>query len=71
MMAHQERKHFHIFDYFLDGYFLMWEEVEDIYPTYGEFCSISLEDGTEIHAQVVGTEQISENELRIFLSSQK
>lgn len=71
MTPQQEGKHFYIFDYFLDGSFLKWEEVLDKYPTCGEFCSITLEDGTEIHAKVIETEKISDNELKIFLSSQK
>ena len=68
-MAKQEHKSFYIFDYFLDGVFLKWEEGEDECPACGEICSISLEDGTEIQPKVVDTEQISEDELRIFLSS--
>ncbi len=71
MIPHREGKHFYIFDYFLDGYFLKWEEVEGNCLTCGEFCSISLEDGTKINAQVVETEEISENEMRIFLSSKR
>ncbi len=69
MIANQEHRQFYIFDYFLDGYFLKWEEVEHECPACGEVCSISLEDGTKIHPKVVETEKISEDELRIFLSS--
>ena len=69
MITQQKHRNFYIFDYFLDGEFLKWEEVEDECPACGEVCSISLDDGTEIHPKVVETEQISEDELRIFLSS--
>ena len=69
MIAKQERKNFFIFDYFLDGEFLKWEEVEVDCPACGEVCSIILDDGTEIHPKVVETEKISEDELRIYLSS--
>ena len=69
MMTKQEHKRFYILDYFLDGEFLKWEEVEVECPTRGDICSISLEDGSEIHPKVVETEQISEDEMRVFLSS--
>jgi len=69
MIDRPKRKHFHILDYFLDGYFLKWEEVEDKCPVYGQPWVVSLEDGKEIVTKVVGIEQISENEHRIFLCS--
>lgn len=69
MVMQQKHKNFYVLDYFLDGEFLKWEEVEDGYPTCGEICSIILDDGTEIHPRVVETEKVSEDELRIFLSS--
>ena len=69
MISKQKQKNFHIVSYFLDGDFLKWEEVEDDCPVNGDFCSIGLEDATEICAKVIKTEKISENELKIFLSS--
>ncbi len=71
MVANQEHRQFYIFDYFLDGYFLKWEEVEHECPACGEVFSISPEDGTKIHPKVVEIEPISEDELRIFLSSKE
>ena len=69
MIAKQKDKHFYIFDYFLDGYFLKWEEVEGNCPVCGQYWVVNLENGTEVVAQVVEIEQISENERRILLSS--
>ena len=68
-MNQQKHKSFYLFNYFLDGIFLKWEMVEDELPTPGDICSIRLENGTKIQTKVVDTEQISEDELRIFLSS--
>jgi len=65
----QKGKHFYILDYFLDGHFLKWEEYEGNLPVCGQTVVINLEHGNEIVTQVVETEQISENESRIFLSS--
>ena len=67
----QKNRHFCIFDYFLDGVFLKWEEVTKECPLlgYGQDWVISLEDGTQITAKIIGTEAISENERRIFLRS--
>lgn len=67
----QKNRSFCIFDYFLDGVFLKWEEVEGSCPLLipGQDRVVSLEDGTEITAKVVEIEDISENEQRIYLSS--
>ena len=62
---------FCIFDYFLDGVFLTWEEVVGECPILlpGQDRVINLEDGTQITATIVETEDISEDERRIYLSS--
>ncbi len=63
--------HFCIFDYFLDGVFLKWEEVEGECPILikGRKLVVSLEDGTQITAKIIETEMVSENERKIFLRS--
>ena len=65
----KKRKHFYIFDYFLDGHFLKWTEFQGNCPVYGQYLVVNLENGTEVITQVVGIEEISENERRILLSS--
>lgn len=64
-------RYFCIFDYFLDGVFLKWEEVKGECPilTPGKDWVLNLEDGTQITAKIIETEAISENERRIFLCS--
>lgn len=64
-------KYFCIFDYFLDGIFLKWEEIKGECPilTCGDDWVINLDDGTQITAKIVSTEVVSESERRIFLSS--
>jgi hypothetical protein len=67
----QRRQHFCIYDYYLDGVYLKWEEVEGECPilVHGQDLVINLEDGTQITAKIVETESVSENERRIFLNS--
>ena len=67
----RDRKHFCIFDYFLDGVFLKWEEVKGECPILvrGQDWVVCLEDGTEITAKISGIEVVSDNEHRILLSS--
>ena len=64
-------RNFCIFDYFLDGVFLKWEELKEKCPVFfnGQDWVISLEDGTHITAKIIATEALSENERRIFLRS--
>lgn len=69
MLTKQENRHFHIFDYFLDGKFLKWEECQGDFPVCGQSWVVNLENGTKVVAQVVEIEQISETEHRILLSS--
>ncbi len=74
----QKDRYFCIFDYFLDGVFLRWEEVflkweevKEECPVFipGQDLVVSLEDGTQITGKIVETDLISEDERRIFLSS--
>ena len=67
----QRSQNFCIFDYYLDGVFLKWEEVEGKCPVLipGQDRVVNLEDGTQITAKIVETEDISEDERRIYLSS--
>lgn len=67
----QRNRHFCIFDYFLDGVFLKWEEVEGECPILvtGQQWTVNLEDGTQITGEIIETESISENERRILLRS--
>ncbi len=67
----QKDRNFCIFDYFLDGVFLKWEEVEGTCPILvpGQDRVVNLEDGTQITAKIVEIEDISEDERRIYLSS--
>ncbi|MGL6342480.1 MAG: hypothetical protein ACRC80_25465 [Waterburya sp.] len=67
----QRLQHFCIYDYYLDGVYLKWEEVEGECPilVHGQDLVIDLEDGTQITAKIVETEAVSENERRVFLNS--
>ena len=66
-----DHRYFCIFDYFLDGVFLRWEEVEGECPIIipGENLVVNLEDGTQVTGKIIETETVSENERRIYLSS--
>ena len=65
----QPKRHFCIFDIFLDGTFLRWEEVKGNCPLLvpGQDWEISLEDGTKIVTKVIETEAVSENSTRLGL----
>jgi len=67
----QKGRYFCIFDYYLDGVFLKWEEIQGECPilAHGEKIVVNLEDGTEISAKIIETKLISENERHIFLGS--
>ncbi len=69
MAKREKSNHVYIFDYFLDGAFLKWEEVDCQFPVCGQRWLVNLENGTEIVTKIVAIEQISENEHRVFLSS--
>lgn len=68
-MLTQRKQHFHIFDYFLDGHFLRWEEVEGNVPVCGQYWVVKLENDAQVVTQVLEIEPISETESRILLSS--
>jgi hypothetical protein len=67
----QKNRYFCIFDYYLDGVFLKWEEIKGECPIliHGEELVVSLDDGTQITAEIIDTKLISENERHIFLRS--
>lgn len=67
----QNKRHFCIFDYYLDGQYLKWEEVQGECPilVHGQEWIVNLEDGTQITTEVMDTEAVSENERRIYLRS--
>ncbi|MDJ0902072.1 MAG: hypothetical protein QNJ55_25045 [Xenococcus sp. MO_188.B8] len=67
----QQGRSFCIFDYYLDGEFLKWEEVIGHCPVLipGQDWVVNLEDGTQITAKIVETEAVSEDERKIYLSS--
>ena len=67
----QKGQNFCIYDYFLDGVFLKWEEVVGECPVLipGKDWVVHLEDGTQIHAKILEIEAISEDESRVYLSS--
>ena len=69
----KDNRYFCIFDYFLDGVFLRWEEVEGECPVIipGENLVVNLEDGTQVTGKIIETQTVSENERRIYLSSDK
>ena len=64
-------KHFCIFDYYLDGEYLKWEEVEGECPilTAGQLWTVSLDDGTQVTGEIIETELVSEDECKILLRS--
>ncbi|MEM8829852.1 MAG: hypothetical protein AAGE96_10895 [Cyanobacteria bacterium P01_G01_bin.19] len=64
-----QKKHVHIFDYFLDGQFLEWKEIRGNIPVCGQYWVVDLEDDTQIVAKVLEVEPISETECRIMLGS--
>ena len=67
----QNRIHFCIYDYYLDGEYLKWEEVTGECPILvaGQKYTVNLEDGTQITGEVIETIAVSENERRILLRS--
>ena len=66
-----KENYFCIFDYYLDGTFLKWEEIQGECPILvrGEELIVNLENGTQITGKIIETKPISENERHIFLRS--
>lgn len=64
-------QNFCIYDYYLDGEFLKWEEVVGECPVLipGQDWVVNMEDGTQISGKIVDIEAISEDERRIHLKS--
>ncbi len=59
-----------VVDYFLDGYYLSWKEVnENEFPKIGQFEQLAPKPGVEVNAKVVNIEELSESEYRVFLIS--
>ncbi|NJK56635.1 MAG: hypothetical protein HC939_11845 [Pleurocapsa sp. SU_5_0] len=71
MITNEMKRHFCIFDYFLDGEYLKWEEIEYECPVFiaGQRWTVDLEDGTQVTGEIIETVSISENERRIMLRS--
>lgn len=67
----QKKRHFCIFDYYLDGEYLKWEEIETKCPVLieGQQWTVDLEDGTQLIGEVIETVFISEDERKILLRS--
>ena len=67
-----KNRYFCIFDYYLDGVFLKWEEIRGECPilAHGEKLTVNLEDGTQVVGKIIETKTVSESERHIFLSSQ-
>lgn len=66
-----KREHFCIYDYYLDGEYLKWEEVTGECPmlTEGEKHTVCLEDGRQITGEIVETIAVSESERKVILRS--
>lgn len=67
----QKEKKFCIYDYYLDGVFLKWEEAIGECPVFipGQDWVVNLEDGTQVKGKIIETEAVSEDERRVYLSS--
>ncbi len=67
----RRNRHFCIFDYYLDGEYLKWEEVTGECPILiaGQQWTVNLENGTQVSAEVIKTISISENERKVLLHS--
>ncbi|MEM8828969.1 MAG: hypothetical protein AAGE96_06380 [Cyanobacteria bacterium P01_G01_bin.19] len=67
----QNRGHFCIYDYYLDGEYLKWEEVTGECPVLvvGQRHTVHMEDGREVVGEIVETIAVSENERKILLCS--
>lgn len=67
----RRERHFCIFDYYLDGEYLKWEEVKGECPilTVGQQWTVNLDDGTQVTGEIIETEAVSETERRILLRS--
>ncbi|ACK68106.1 hypothetical protein PCC8801_4176 [Rippkaea orientalis PCC 8801] len=59
-----------VVDYYLDGYYLNWKEVnEEEFPAIGQFHRLCRNSGIELDAKVIKIEEQSETEYRVFLIS--
>ena len=64
-------RHFCIFDYYLDGVFLKWEEVKGECPiiSTGQQWTVNLDDGKQVKGEIIDTVMVSENERKVLLKS--
>jgi hypothetical protein len=63
-------KHYCIYEYFLDGYFLKWQQMRECYlPVEDELREIETKDGKIIKAKVVRTDKVSDSEYKVLLVS--
>lgn len=70
-MTTNNKRHFCIFDYYLNGEYLKWEEIEGECPLMnpGQQWTVNLDDGTQVTGEIIETESVSENERKILLRS--
>ncbi|MEB3309247.1 MAG: hypothetical protein VKJ02_03365 [Snowella sp.] len=62
---------FYIISYFLNGQFLKWEEAvqQDPFDINDEIMIFVPQQGNSINATVVGKEDVSEDEYKVYLSA--
>jgi hypothetical protein len=70
-MSHlSQLKHFCIYEYYLDGYFLKWEQMKECYlPVEDEIREILNKEGEAIKVKVLRTDKISDSEYKVLLES--
>ena len=70
-MTIDHTRHFCIFDYYLDGVFLKWEEVKGECPIIatGQQWTVNLNDGRQVTGEITETVMVSENEQKVLLKS--
>ena len=70
MLDTQSHHKIRVVDYYLDGYYLNWKEVnEEDFPEIGQSHRLSPESGIELNTKVIKIEERSETEYRVFLIS--
>lgn len=69
MMADKNEQQFYIISYFLNGQFIKWEESVHQKPLdiNDEIMIFIPQEGNSINATVVGKENVSEDEYKVFL----
>ena len=65
-------KHYCIYEYYLDGYFLKWEQMRECYlPVEDEIREITTKEGETVKVKVVRTDKVSDSEYKVLLVSVK